>query len=472
MSPSKVNKFFNTITRDGQDQIFFEDVVQVIGYLEESKLQSSQPTLRGGLSLNVIEIQQVLQHVHRLAECTSVGDLREQLDGVYLMFSVEYQARHGTHSSLELFKDVDCEMLFELLTKYRPELEERLRQKIGEKNAEGKAKGEKLQLTFEMNPNESSGGEKGTPEQSQKSGRLSDLLKTESDSLLDQISWNKQGQSDPLEQLSERFERRKSKLKLISIRGLEKTAFAGLKKGDKQDEVRKIQTISKVQKYVQEGLARMENIFRESLELIKLARLSEEDLRNKLSEQEQQNRFWERTNEQIEAKLDEAESRRRELAREVRELHQKNQRNQKWLEERENQLMAREEDLRRRDQEIGWLRSTMRQSTLDLEEVEKEKQMLENLKKERLAEMQEKERKNRFEIERAQTTILRLESSNKILEEELGSVRKNQKQLEEELEKETERFKLKNWSRLTRRGTPRKSYERESVQHLQKHFAN
>lgn len=447
LTPSKINKFFNTITRDGQDQIFFDDVVQVIGYLEESKEKSSPPTSPEGLSLNVLEIQQILENIDILGESKSVADLRDQLNGIFLMFTVDHQAQHGSEPSVELFKDINFDVLFEMLTKHRSKLEQGLAQKMSEKFENENEQDQKLEVTFRMGDDQADRQSAQQSAHTENSHELSDLLKSEGQSELDQISWTRGGRHFQLEDLTERFERKKSKLQLISIKGLEKTAFAGQDEAGKTQEIRKIKMISKVQKYVQQGLGRVEGIFRETLELLRFAQLKEEDLKHKLSEQEKQNRFWERTNEEIEAKLDEAEDNRRELRSELEDLHRKLEQSRESAEHCENKLLKQEIELRRKNEEIAWLRSSMHQSTKDLEEVEREKQLMEDLKRKQADEVDERDRQNRAKIEQAHLTIRRLESSNQMLEDELDSVRKNNASLERELEREVERFKFKEWSK-------------------------
>lgn len=246
-----------------------------------------------------------------------------------------------------------------------------------------------------------------------------------------------------MEELTEKFERQKSKLNLISIKGLEKTAFAGQKKGGGEEEIKKIKVISKVQHYVQQGISRVEDIFRESLQMLKLAQLKEEELKNKLAEQEKQNRFWEEANEVIEAKLNEAEERRLDLQKEIRELQSREGKTEELQKQIEEKLICQEIELKQKEEQIDLLRSKMEKFTQSLESVELQKQMVEELGKQNMKELEEVAEKTRLRMCEAERTIFRLESSNQILEEELGNVRKTKEELERELETEAQKPKFK-----------------------------
>ena len=134
LTPSMINQFFNTITREGQDQIFFEDVVQVISYLEESKLEQSDKMLtEEGLNLNIIEIEIILMNLPILKKVNSIAELQEQLEEINLMFVDEFEAKHGKGSAPQILNEIQLDFLYKMLKFHATELEGSLTKKLEEK---------------------------------------------------------------------------------------------------------------------------------------------------------------------------------------------------------------------------------------------------------------------------------------------------------------------------------------------------
>ena len=153
INPSTINQFFNTITREGQDQIFFQDVVQVIGYLEESKMKEKSPEDQG-LNLNILEIKTILSNFEDLLQAKSKEDLQELLDGVYLMFVVDFEAKHGKGTAPDLFQEIDHKIFIEMLKNHSEQLRASLLNKLEEKNL--KEEKDKIKVTLETQiPNKS-----------------------------------------------------------------------------------------------------------------------------------------------------------------------------------------------------------------------------------------------------------------------------------------------------------------------------
>jgi hypothetical protein len=142
LTPSTINQFFNTITREGQDQIFFEDVVQVIGYLEESKLESSEKdTSAEGLNLNLIEIELILNNFENLRPVKTLRKFEEEINGIVLMFVVDFEKMHGSGSAPEIFNENGIKMLFKMMREFPMELKEKLEKKMEDKMQEEEVQG-------------------------------------------------------------------------------------------------------------------------------------------------------------------------------------------------------------------------------------------------------------------------------------------------------------------------------------------
>ena len=138
LTPSTVNQFFNTITREGQDLIYFDDVVQVIGYLEEAKHQNPRKESSSeGLNLNLVEIELLLHNFEYLRTVASRKRLEEEVDGIVLMFVVDFEKKHGSNSAPAIFTDVDFGSLFSMLQEFPDKLKESLRVKLEKREALG-----------------------------------------------------------------------------------------------------------------------------------------------------------------------------------------------------------------------------------------------------------------------------------------------------------------------------------------------
>ena len=140
LNTSSINEFFNTITREGQDEIFFDDVVQVIGYLEESKLEKSkEDEPDNGLNLNLLEIEQILNNFQTLKNIETIEELEDFLNGIFLMFVVDFEAKNGKGSAPDLFTEINNELLLTMLKKYPTQLENSLVNKLEEKRLDQEA---------------------------------------------------------------------------------------------------------------------------------------------------------------------------------------------------------------------------------------------------------------------------------------------------------------------------------------------
>ena len=134
LTPSTINQFFNTITREGQDQIYFDDVVQVIGYLEESKFEETQQeSQKHGLNLNVYEIENILKNFKDLKEVNTIKEFEEQLNGIFLVFVVDFEGQNGKGSAPNLFNELNIELLYNMIKNYPSQLEASLINKFEEK---------------------------------------------------------------------------------------------------------------------------------------------------------------------------------------------------------------------------------------------------------------------------------------------------------------------------------------------------
>lgn len=270
---------------------------------------------------------------------------------------------------------------------------------------------------------------------------LSVMLRSETDSILNQMSWSKTGKVQVLQELREKFERQKSKLNILSVKGLEKTAFVG--KSQKEKEAEKIQMVSKVQKYMQDSIGKVEAIFQESLELLKDAQLKEEELRIKIEEKEKQNRFWEQANEEIERKLGELDSEKNELKRRLREMDLEKRKAEKELTRREQDLLQRERELADKEVQIYRLNSEMRESSVNLQLMEDQKSMALQMKDLTREELERVERENLRKEENASLAISQLREQKDELCRELEEMRRSKVDLEKELRMEKERNLLK-----------------------------
>jgi hypothetical protein len=455
LTTSSINEFYNTITREGKDQIYFDDVVQVIGYLEESKFKEKKEEIQeNGLNLNLLEIENIIANFKDLKNIESVNELEEQLNGIFLMFVVDFEAKNGRGSAPDLFKNVNFDVLFEMLSKYPLQLESSLISKLEEK----KLKEATGRITVNFDPkNFVEGGFYKNFNLTEKSRNsisimsLSEALKTENNSLLNQINWTKPGPIRRIQELSEKFEKQKLKLNILSVKGLEKTAFLNKKSEKGKGEKKKIKTITKVQSYMKECISNVEKLFKESLELLKISKLKEEELKQKMVSKDNQIKFWENANEEIESRLNEINLEKIELKKELKEIKNNKLKTEKMLKKREDEIILREKELRQREDEIDMLRSDMRQSNVNLRLMEDQKSMAEEMKVFTQEELKKIEEESKFNEINSKKMMQKLQNKNLELKKELDYMTKSNKDLENEMFQLMQKYEqILEWSRIRR----------------------
>jgi hypothetical protein len=447
LTPSTINQFFNTITREGKDQIYFDDVVQVIGYLEEAKLKDTiEDSEESGLSLNLHEIKIILKNFKILKEAISIKDLEELLNGIFLMFVVDFEATNGQGTAPELFNEINLEIMFNMLKKFPSQFELGLINKLEEKKL--KQETGKIKINLDLK-NEDEGKQftqfnnSESSKQSNSIFSLSEALKTEKNSVLEKVSWSKNENIYKLKELKEEFNKQKSKLNILSVKGLEKTAF--LNNDEKKEEKDKIKVISKVQNYMKDSILKVDKIFKESLEMLKFSQLKEEELKQKILEKEKQNQFWEKTNEEIEMKLNEMDIKNIELERELNDLKNQQSKTDRILKKREDEILQRENELQAKQDEIVNLQVNMKQSNLDLRFMEDQKSMAEKIKDFTKEELKKTEEENKINQLSAKKMISSLNQEKEKLKEELEIMRQSKRELENELDQQKKNSKTKDW---------------------------
>lgn len=113
LNPSLINQCFNTVTREGQDQIFFDDVIQIIGYLEEAKFKNDDDTLpTDELKLSPLEMKLLLDNFLELSTAPDQLAFTSKLNDVMLMFVVEFESRNGRGSAPDIFCSGQQNLLF------------------------------------------------------------------------------------------------------------------------------------------------------------------------------------------------------------------------------------------------------------------------------------------------------------------------------------------------------------------------
>lgn len=135
LTPSMVNQCFNTVTREGQDQIFFPDVLEVIGYLEEAKLQKQEdfPLILG---LNALEINLLLKSFDRLKGLKSLTKFEENISELKKQVLTQEICKDSQGQTKVLFEETSLAELFRLFKTCPDKLLDVLRSKQDQKREE------------------------------------------------------------------------------------------------------------------------------------------------------------------------------------------------------------------------------------------------------------------------------------------------------------------------------------------------
>lgn len=117
LNQSIINNIFNTVTKEGQELIYFNDIIEIIQFFEENKEKEENNTSissgsNKGLSLNVFEMKIILDNFEQIMLVNSVQELMDVLDGCSLMFIVEYESKHGKNSAPDIFVDANLDLLY------------------------------------------------------------------------------------------------------------------------------------------------------------------------------------------------------------------------------------------------------------------------------------------------------------------------------------------------------------------------
>lgn len=126
LTPTLVNQCFNTVTREGRDQIFFRDVTEVIGFLEEARHRKKEKLgvicEFEDLKLSCFEVQFLRSNFEQLKEsstfkmfCKKVASLKESA-------RVDSSKQIKTERVLKSFGPETVEKLFQLFEESPNEL--------------------------------------------------------------------------------------------------------------------------------------------------------------------------------------------------------------------------------------------------------------------------------------------------------------------------------------------------------------
>lgn len=138
LNPTLINQCFNTVTREGQDQIFFEDVMQIIGYLEEAKFASPGDEAtkdKEELRLSPIEMKLLLDNFEELSLAKGIDAFLSRLNDVMLMFVVEWESRFGRGSAPDVFGGGQQSVVFREISSNGANLRKELVRKLKEKGS-------------------------------------------------------------------------------------------------------------------------------------------------------------------------------------------------------------------------------------------------------------------------------------------------------------------------------------------------
>jgi hypothetical protein len=134
LGQSAINNIFNTVTKEGQELLYFPDVVDIIHFFEQNKDNHPEDSLRvvpqEGLNLSVFEIKIILENFEEIRKVNNFKQMIQLLDGSALMFVVDYESSNGPNSAPNLFSDVNLELLFQSIKTDPVQLKTVLHQKV------------------------------------------------------------------------------------------------------------------------------------------------------------------------------------------------------------------------------------------------------------------------------------------------------------------------------------------------------
>lgn len=246
-----------------------------------------------------------------------------------------------------------------------------------------------------------------------------------------EMKWSLGHIGEIVSELSDQFEKEWNKLEILCTKGLEKTAFLGSKLGNEES---KIKMISKVKDYISVCGEKLNSIFIEGMNALRSSQQNEAKLNLEIEQKNKQIEIWEKTNEEIETHLNEVDDQKLNLNNIIKELKNELQNLKKNEKNYELIISSKNEELFRKDNEIGTLLSKLQEKDKNYKQVESEKSLAEKLQKDAFINLEEFQNINKKQTQTTQNEIKSLNNLNKNLNQSLKNEVNIKKTLIQELE--------------------------------------
>jgi chromosome segregation ATPase len=155
------------------------------------------------------------------------------------------------------------------------------------------------------------------------------------------------------------------------------------------------------------------------------------ELKRTIKEKDEQNKFWEKTNEDLESKLQEVNFQKSDLEIKYNEVLKNQKRNLLEIQEKQNIIFTKENEILKKNEKI---KSLLNQINTDKEKVkmmEDQTRMVKEQQKETVQDLKSFERKTHINMQKIDIKIIQMEVENEELKEKLKK-------------KEQEKLDLKN----------------------------
>lgn len=218
----------------------------------------------------------------------------------------------------------------------------------------------------------------------------------------------------------------------MSFKGIEK-AFEINEEKHKDDQSNRVKLISNFEECFNANMHKMESIFDQCMNMLNSANHHQQSLKLLIKEKENQNKFWEKTNEDIEHKLNEVDFQKTDLEEQCRKMVRQEAEFKNELKRRDTVVLEKENEIFLKEKEIEKLQRWIKESNERVTLMEDETKMVKQKQKETVENLKIVKEENNIEIRNIDRECLHLKETNNFLQKQLDKELNEKKILYQEL---------------------------------------
>ena len=231
--------------------------------------------------------------------------------------------------------------------------------------------------------------------------------------------------------LQKEFKKQKQKIVSLLLKAIDKSVK--LNNQDSQNKEKITNIISKYQDRMQVYFKKINMIFEDTMGILKNAKKLELELKRRVKEAEEQNQFWEKTNEDLEIKLNEANFQKSEFEQKYQKAVQNESKKDLEIQKRQNLIFSKESEILAKNEKISLLLNQISNNKEKVKMMEDETRMVKEKQKETAKDLKSFERKTHLNMQKTDLQIVQLEVENEELRRKLQTKEEEKQELKSEI---------------------------------------